>query len=346
MKHTIRHQPAFLIGSCYLLLIFLSEVSSLSVERHPSSIPFSRSYPTNRRPVWIGTVSPLQPRTALSLSSSSSEENTEWTSDFGDFVPGSDGSDMSFRSLEGRTWEDEPLEIEEDDDDDENDLTSQKLSSVFQKRSIRDLTGTQTRQFSLGQDLILADYVGNLGFDEVTDWEYYEVDVDEDGNNLPTTSTEQRKVVQPNPMDASKPKRTRTSSGSVVRVFRGEFVGRLGGALSARGLDKRVLVKEFTGEMALQLARYELLSIGKLQSDLFAKDDDVTSGDWIQAASSRSVLARKDDRNVGDLIQQLTTGSFLGILGEVNLAELEGEMEPNEFYRALGVPPPKPEAVW
>ena len=254
---------------------------------------------------------------------------------------------MSFRSLEARTWEDEPLEIEEDDDDDENDLTSQKLSSVFQKRSMRDLTGTQTRQFSLGQDLILADYVGNLGFDEVTDWEYYEVDVDEDGNSLPTTSTEQRKIVQPNPMDASKPKRTRTSSGSVVRVFRGEFVGRLGGALSARGLDKRVLVKEFTGEMALQLARYELLSIGKLQSDLLAaKDDEVASGDWIQAASSRSVLARKDDRNVGDLIEQLSTAPFLGILGEVNLAELEGEMEPNEFYRALGVPPPKPEAVW
>lgn len=30
----------------------------------------------------------------------------------------------------------------------------------------------------------------------------------------------------------------------------------------------------------------------------------------------------------------------------MNLAELEGNMEPNEFYRALGVPPPKPNAIW
>lgn len=237
-------------------------------------------------------------------------ENTEWTSDFDDFMPGSG------------------------DNEDED---SQTLSTLFKKRGVRDLTATQTRQFSLGQDLILADFVGNMGFDEVTDWEYYEVDEEDPA---------ERRVVQPNPFDSSKPKRTRKSSGSVVRVFRGEFVGRLGGALSSRGLDRRIVVKEFTGEMALQLARYELLSVGKLQSDLFANDEDVTSGDWIQAASSRSVLARKDDRHVGDLVEKLNKGSFLGILGEVNLAELEGEMEANEFYRALGVPPPKPEAVW
>jgi serine/threonine protein kinase len=36
----------------------------------------------------------------------------------------------------------------------------------------------------------------------------------------------------------------------------------------------------------------------------------------------------------------------LGILGEVNLAELEDDMDLNSFYRALGVPPPKPEATW
>lgn len=231
---------------------------------------------------------------------------TEWTSDFDDFAKDA-GSD------------------------------SLQLSSIFKGRGARDLTGTQTRQFSLGQDLILVDFVGNMGFEEVTDWEYYEVN-EEDPSD--------RKVVQPNPFDASKPKRTRKSSGSVVRVFRGEFIGRLGGALSSRGLDKRIVVKEFTGEMALQLARYELLSLGKLQSDLLADDDDVVSGDWIQTASSRSVLARKDDRNVGDLVERLSKSSFLGILGEVNLAELEGELDPNDFYRALGVPPPKPEAVW
>lgn len=232
-------------------------------------------------------------------------EESEWTSDFDDFLS--------------------------DDED------TVKFSSIFKGRGARDLTGTQTRQFLLGQDLILSDFVGNMGFDEVTDWEYYEVN-EEDPSD--------RRVVQPNPFDASKPKRTRKSSGSVVRVFRGQFVGRLGGSLSSRGLDNRILVKEFSGELALKLARYELLSIGKLQSDLLAKDDDVASGDWIQAASSRSVLARKDDRYVGNLLQALKKAPFLGILGEVNLAELEGEMDGNEFYRALGVPPPKPEAIW
>ena len=62
----------------------------------------------------------------------------------------------------------------------------------LQKDPIIDKTGIRTRQFSLGEDLVLADYVGNLGFDEVTDWEYYYQN-EEDPND--------RKVVQPNPMD-------------------------------------------------------------------------------------------------------------------------------------------------
>ena len=237
-----------------------------------------------------------------------SVDEPEWTSDFDDFVQNNEDGDDAYQ-----------------------------LSSIFKSRGTRDLTAIQTRRFSLGQDLILTDFVGNMGFDEVTDWEYYEFNVEDPSD---------RRVVQPNPFDESKPKRTRKSSGSVVRVFRGQFVGRLGGALSARGLDRRVLVKEFTGELALQLARYELLSVGKLQSDLLAKDDEVAGGEWIQSASSRSVLARTDDRNVGNLLQALNKAPFLGILGEVDLAELEGEMDANEFYRALGVPPPKPEAIW
>jgi hypothetical protein len=266
------------------------------------SIQHSAAFTTSRN-LWPST------RTCPASSSSASHlgEETEWTSDFDDFEQGSSAADAA------------------------------QLSSIFKGRSRRDLTCTQTRLFSLGQDLVLADFVGNMGFDEVTDWEYYEVDEDDSSD---------RRVVQPNPFDSSKPKRTRKSSGSVVRVFRGEFVGRLGGTLSSRGLDKRIIVKEFTGELALQLARYELLSVGKLQSDLMSSDDDVASGEWIQIASSRSVLARKDDKNVGDMLQQLNKAPFLGILGEVDLAELEGEMSANEFYRALGVPPPKPEAVW
>jgi serine/threonine protein kinase len=129
-------------------------------------------------------------------------------------------------------------------------------------------------------------------------------------------------------------------------VFRGEFTGRLGGTLRSRGLDNRILVKEFTGEMALQLARLELLSIGKLQSELLSDNEDAMDGVWIQMASSRTVTARKDDANVGDLLQRLSKAPFLGIIGEVDLAELDGEWEPNEFYRALAVPPPKAGAIW
>lgn len=234
-----------------------------------------------------------------------SAEDNEWTSDFDGFG---------------------------DDDDD-----SMKISSIFKSRGARDLSAIQTRLFSLGEDLVLSQFLGNLGFEEVTDWEYY-YENEEDPVD--------RKVVQPNPFDSSKPKRTRKSSGSVVRIFRGEFAGRLGGTLSAKGLDRRVLVKEFTGEFALQLARYELLSIGKLQSELLVGDGDAVGGEWIQVASSRSVMARQDDRNVAELSRLLNKAPFLGIFGEVNLAELEGEMDPNDFYRSLGVPPPKPGAIW
>jgi len=206
------------------------------------------------------------------------------------------------------------------------------ISDLFpQVAKPEDRSGTQVRQFILGQDVVLSNYVGSMGFDEVTDWEYYRQD--EDGND--------RKAVQPNPMDPSQPKRTRASSGSVVRIFRGEFVGALGASVRAQGLDKRVLVKEFTGQLALDLARAEWMAVGKLQSNLVAKGVD-----WIQAVSSRSVLSRTDNQNVVMLCQKLIKSPYLGILGEVNLAELEGNMEPNEFYRALGVPPPKPNAIW
>ena len=116
-------------------------------------------------------------RISLSSTSLSNADESEWTSDFDDFVGGDSTDD------------------------------SMQISSIFKKRSTRDLSAIQTRQFSLGQDLILADFVGNMGFDEVTDWEYY-YENEED----PTD----RKVVQPNPFDDSKPKRTRKSSGSVV----------------------------------------------------------------------------------------------------------------------------------
>ena len=64
-----------------------------------------------------------------------------WTSDFDDFVG--------------------------DDDD------SYEFSKLFaQSVASSDRSACKTRQFSLGPDLVLDDFVGNLGFDEVTDWEY------------------------------------------------------------------------------------------------------------------------------------------------------------------------------
>lgn len=206
------------------------------------------------------------------------------------------------------------------------------ISNLFpQATRLEDRSGAQVRQFILGQDLVLSNYAGSMGFDEVTDWEYYQQD--EDGDD--------RRAVQPNPMDPAQPKRTRASSGSVVRVFRGEFQGALGASMRAQGLDKRILVKEFTGQLALDLARAEWMAVGKLQSKLLDKGTD-----WITAASSRSVASRTDNQNVVTLCQKLMKSRYLGILGEVNLAELDDNMEPNEFYRALGVPPPKPNAIW
>mmetsp|Transcript_19926 Transcript_19926/g.43313 ORF Transcript_19926/g.43313 Transcript_19926/m.43313 type:complete len:551 (+) Transcript_19926:119-1771(+) len=240
------------------------------------------------------------------------KENREWTSDFDGFIG------------DGR-------------DDSDSDDTFSNFLSKSNRGSNRDLTAVQTRLFSLGEDLIINDFVGNMGFEEVTDWEYYYENEDD-----PTD----RNAVNPNPFDTSKPKRTRTSSGSVVRVFRGELVGRLGATIRSRGLDQRILIKEYTGKLALQLAKNDKDTIAKLQSKLVENREDAADGGWTQSASSRSVLTRTDDKHVGDLLQALTTAPCLGILGEVNLAELEDEMDPNEFYRALGVPPPKSGAVW
>jgi hypothetical protein len=73
------------------------------------------------------------------------------------------------------------------DDTDFSKLLQERTGSI-------DLTGIQTRQFSLGSDFILSNFVGEAGFEEVTDWEYY-YPGEEDPN--------ERLVVQPNPFDKS-----------------------------------------------------------------------------------------------------------------------------------------------
>jgi hypothetical protein len=235
------------------------------------------------------------------------KSKNEWTSDFDDYIG--------------------------------NDNDSSDFAKLFQERVVgpADLTAIKTRQFVLGTDIALSGFVGVMGFDEVTDWEYYYQDEQD---------PRERKVVQPNPFDSATPRRTRTASGSVVRVFRGSLVGPMGATLRAQGLDARVIIKEFTGILALSLARAELDSTGKLQSDLVvaASRQDAVDGDWIRAAAARSAMARQDNAHVVKLLQMLAPAPFLGILGEVNLAELD--MSPNDFYRELGVAPPKPEAIW
>ena len=317
----------------------------------------------------------------LSQQSSGEEEEEELYSDFDGWIGDTDVV-MEYSASQEKA-QSKQTETDDDDDDmpsfdlpeestttststDENnnnldapDSSSLELTQLFQEtrqqQAILDRTGIRSRQFSLGADLVLSDYVGNLGFDEVTDWEYYYPGDDDDNDS---TTANKRQVVQPNPFDKAQPKRTRVSSGSVVRIFRGEFVGLLGSMLSSQGLDKRVLVKEFTGKLALELASSELTALATLQSTFVADDNDkdtttttqstttTNPNDWAAIAAARSGNLRKDHANVVELVRQLQPSPFLGILGEVNLAELEGNMDPNDFYRAMGVPPPKPEAVW
>jgi len=57
-------------------------------------------------------------------------------------------------------------------------------------------------------------------------------------------------------------------------------------------------------------------------------------------------MGGQDDANLCTLLKKLKVEPFMGILGEVNLVELEEEMDPNDFYRAMGVKGPKSDALW
>eukprot|EP00978_Attheya_sp_CCMP212_P001529 scaffold3150_cov51-Attheya_sp.AAC.21 len=248
--------------------------------------------------------------------------NNGWTSDFDDLVY-------------------------DDDDDDEDDADAFKMPPG-KTLTVTDLSGCEQRQFSLGYDVVLSSFAGKMGFEEVTDWEYYD-----------NPGEEERNVVQPPPFDPSKPKRTRSSSGSVVRIFRGEFGGRLASTIRSKGLDVRLLFKEFSGKEAMDLARAEMSAVSAMQSSICSQANDAAKrGDWATSAASRYLMARvngstrDDDTNLLQLMTLLKEKSketsFVSILGELNLSEMlddEG-MDPNEWYRAMGVPPPKPGSIW
>ena len=229
----------------------------------------------------------------------------------------------------------------------------------------QDLTGALTREFTLGRDLLLSDYVGSLGFDQVTDWQYYTTDL----------VTGERQDRAANPFDPNQPSRTRSKSGSVVRVFRGEFTGRMGGMLRSRGVDTRVLLKEFAVEkeekdgLLMELAMEEQRCLARLQSVwlqgyCMSGSDNVLqellegleSGEWRKVAQRRYVdgltdtPTTVDDENLVTLLECLSKkkAPFTSMLGQLNLNDYydDEDMNPNEWYKALGVSPPKPGSIW
>ena len=243
---------------------------------------------------------------------------------------------------------------EYDDKQEEKELISIPLPKAV--TTTQDLTGSTLREFSFGPDVMLSSYAGSLGFDKVTDWQYYETD----------SYSGERKQVSPRPMDPTQPSRTKSSSGSVVRLFRGEIGGKMGGKLRSRGLDCRVWIKEYSGEEALELARSEKMGLGRIQSvwlkqylqrsnnnDLLERMED---HEWIDLAQRRYVdgltdtSTNKDDENIITLMELLLSqkSKFTSLLGELNLSDYwdDENTDANEWYKSLGVKPPQPGSIW
>ena len=239
----------------------------------------------------------------------------------------------------------DPLDYDDDEFFDDED--AQLFAQVTQKQQT-DLSGCSMRQFNLGYDLIISDFVGSLGFEEIVDWEYYQ----------PSLVNNERNIVEPPPFDPNAPKRTREKSGSIVRIFRGELSGRLGSMARSRGLDIRIMLKEFSGESAISLARAELETLSKIQSNFCAElDEGARNGDWASSASMRYIEGRvngntkTDDENLMKWMEIMSTKNvpYVGVLGELNMLEFfedEKGTGKNEWYRALKVKPPEPKSLW
>jgi len=274
---------------------------------------------------------------------------------------------------------DEPLDYD-DDDHDNDDLSPPPSSSTTPPPTKPiDYSGCSSRQFSLGYDIQLNSYIGTLGFEEITDWEY--------------SNPEDGTVVDPPPFDPSQPKRTRerniSSSGDntaggtgigtgtgiggggpvSVRIFRGELVGTLASKARSRGLDTRIIAKEFSGGTdAVRLAEAEVTALSAVQGKICRMIDDggASKGEWGSSAARRYVMGRvygttkEDDENLLRWMEVVTgssgtrrpassprTSPYTALFGELNLVEfLEDDNARNEWYRALSVPPPKPTSLW
>jgi len=257
-------------------------------------------------------------------------------------------------------YDDEDYNDDDDDDDDDDDYlpSNEQEKTPSPNETPTDYSGCSSRQFSLGYDIKLTAYAGSLGFEEVTDWEY----------SNPDTGS----IVDPPPFDPSQPRRTRQKSGSVVRIFRGELTGLCAAKARAGGLDVRVLAKEFSGEEALRLARNEAQALAVVQSKVCREvDGGAKKGDWASSAATRYVMGRvngstrEDDLNLikwmGIVAGTTSTRSptayptsinnnnipYTALLGELNLFEfLDDFNAKNDWYKALSVPPPKPDSLW
>jgi len=220
--------------------------------------------------------------------------------------------------------------------------------------TVDDRTGCTVRTFSLGSDVTISSFVGSMGFDELIDWEYYDPDSGR-GRISPTGRTD---VVDPNPLDPGSPRRTRTGSGNLVRLFRGDFAGRIGASLRAAGKDARILLKEFSGDVGLDLAANELRSLAEMQGALFDRGGlgggSEGEGGWFNDANDRLLLSRAGMMTVSDnlavvkLCGLLATAPFVGALGVLDTEEYDtGEADPYEWRNSLGgSDPPAPGSVW
>lgn len=211
-------------------------------------------------------------RDPLALRASKDDDGSEWTSDFDGFYEdfpeeiGGGGSDdgaginsvsMSDLNslLDQKQRESEASPDPAGGEIKKEEVEENKKDSLQSDDDVElDLSGASYRQFSLGPDIIISDYAGSMGFDAVTDWEYFAID----------DSSGERTRVNPRPFDDTQPKRTRDKSGAVVRLFRGELGGRLGASISVGG-DRRVLIREYSGDDALLLARAERFGLGRVQ---------------------------------------------------------------------------------
>jgi serine/threonine protein kinase len=214
-----------------------------------------------------------------------------------------------------------------------------------------DLSGCTFRKFTLGEDLTLTNFVGSLGFEEVTDWNYYETTYDNDSK-----VEVERRQVEPSPLDPNQPKRTRNKSGSLIRVFVGQLTGPTAATLRSQGLDSRLLIKEFQtsddNEGMKNLAQRELASMSKLQSELIRQHgtDDAKDGRWVAQALDRNMNTfdrNSDNQNLAQLVELLAKqqAPYVSVLGELYFEDLE-DIDRNDWYNVLGVSGPKPGSKW